>query len=216
MNHFAISVLILSVMSCSGSKPGNETLKKSFSPNEVVLVLRRTDSNIETSKNYPLYDTIRLPLKYVISSTGSVTALNFNFENEDDGTTTTFSLFIPAAPKLKWVADRGVDMTLQDATLPYTLSGDDYHPYPNALSEGDVNANASLRTHSNIADNNSYLGFDINEISIQSINCNKGVVNIEMSLKLSSLPNTDSIYGAFSADVFIYVKDFEADIIMVD
>lgn len=216
MNHtfFSLVFLTLFLVACSSTtKKDNEKSIEKVVVNEATIVLHQ---NSKGEKTLPLKDTLRIPLTAVTTSSGSCTSLSLTFAENDGGRVNSFSLFLPAAPQLKWHPARAGNFELKDAKLPYTLKGDDYVPYKDALRDTEVRASAYLQSIIKSPSGSASLFFEFEEISILSFEFKEGKANMDMSLKLISDQILDSVYGSYNAEVHFVVKNFASSMMMVD
>lgn len=211
---FALVFLTLFSVACSSTtKKDNEKSNDKVVVNEASIVLHQ---NSEGVKNFPLKDSIRIPLKNVTTSSGSSTSLQMKFEQNDGGRVNSLDLFLPAAPQLKWHSTRDGGFELYETKLPYTLKGENYVPYKDALRDSEIKASAYLQSIIKSPAGPAFLYFRFDEITILSLDFKDGKANMEMNLKLVSEQVTDPVYGSYNADVHFVIKDFASSMMMVD
>lgn len=211
---FALVFLTLFSVACSSTtKKDNEKSNEKVVVNEATIVLHQ---NSEGVKNFPLKDSIRIPLKNVTTSSGSSTSLQMKFEQNDGGRVNSLDLFLPAAPQLKWHSTRDGGFELYETKLPYTLKGENYVPYKDALRDSEIKASAYLQSIIKSPAGPAFLYFRFDEITILSLDFKDGKANMEMNLKLVSEQVTDPVYGSYNADVHFVIKDFASSMMMVD
>jgi len=216
MNQTFFALVFLTLFSVACSSTTKKDNKKSIDKvvvNEASIVLHQ---NSEGVKNFPLKDTIRIPLKNVTTSSGSSTSLQMKFEQNDGGRVNSLDLFLPAAPQLKWHSTRDGGFELYETKLPYTLNGENYVPYKDALRDSEIKASAYLQSIIKSPAGPAFLYFRFDEITILSLDFKDGKANMEMNLKLVSEQVTDPVYGSYNADVHFVIKDFASSMMMVD
>ncbi|HCB63723.1 MAG: hypothetical protein A2W93_02420 [Bacteroidetes bacterium GWF2_43_63] len=181
--------------------------------NEATIVLHQ---NSKGKERFPLKDTINISLESIETSSGSCSSLNLTFAENDGGRVNSFDLFLPAAPQLKWHQTRDGGFELYETKLPYTLHGDNYVPYKDALRDTEIRASAYLQSIIKSPDGTAMMYFRYNEITIISMDFKDGKANLEMNLKLVSEQMSDPVYGSYNADVHFVVKNFASSMMMVD
>lgn len=216
----ATFLLAFVTAACSQSKKnvtGNNDSIPAPNDNEAVIVLENiTPDSVKTTDSFPLSDTIKLALKEVTTSSGSITSLQLVFESSEGGRATSLEFFLPAAPKFRLRPSRNGEMTLDSTTLPYTISGADYKPYKNALYETETRASAWLQTIVKTSDGADILYFDIEQIQVSQFEFEDSKASIKMQIKLASQELYSGRYGKFKAVVSFVVRDFASSMMMVD
>ena len=211
---FPLVFLMFFFIGCSSTaKKDNKKSIERVVVNEATIVLHQ---NSEGVKNFPLKDTIRIPLKNVTTSSGSSTSLQMKFEQNDGGRVNSLDLFLPAAPQLKWHSTRDGGFELYETKLPYTLKGENYVPYKDALRDSEIKASAYLQSIIKSPAGPAFLYFRFDEITILSLDFKDGKANMEMSLKLVSEQLSDPVFGSYNAEVHFVIKDFASSMMMVD
>lgn len=211
---FLLVFLMFFFIGCSSTaKKDNEKSIEKVVVNEAIIVLHQ---NSEGEKNFPLKDTIRIPLTDLTTSSGSSTSLILKFEENDGGRVNSLDVFLPAAPQLKWHTNHDGGFELHETKLPYSLKGDNYVPYKDALRDSEIKASAYLQSIIKSPEGSAFLYFRFDEISILSFDFKDEKANMEMNLKLVSEQLTDPVYGSYNADVHFVIKDFASSMMMVD
>lgn len=161
MKRHSIIILLIGTIFLSASTSCSDSDKLQ---NEVKSLITLKDGK---KSNTELPDSLHLPLMGLNHTEGSVSSLEMTFLDTIDNMKYKLSIILPACPKFSTRYKNGGGLEFNIDKLPYTIKGEDYQPYPNALTETPEEVRCIFETRNTITKEYNYEFFELTKIQIE-------------------------------------------------
>ncbi|MBN2727644.1 MAG: hypothetical protein JXR53_00300 [Bacteroidales bacterium] len=202
MKRNSIIVLLLGIVFLSASTGCNDGGKVQ---NEVKSLITLKDG-IKSETVLP--DSLNLPLMGLNHTEGSVSSLEMTFLDTIDNMEYKLSIILPACPKFSSRYKNGGGLEFNIDKFPYTISGEDYQPYPNALYETPEEVRCVFEMRNTTTKEYNYEFFELTELRIDEA----FEKDMKITFRFTFLASSEFYDAAFTVDI----TECEYEMIEVD
>ncbi|PLW93063.1 MAG: hypothetical protein C0592_07610 [Marinilabiliales bacterium] len=155
-----------------------------------------------------LPDSLNLPLAGLNHTEGSVSSIEMTFLDTIEDTEYKLLIVLPACPKFstRYKYKEGLEFNID--TFPYTIKGEDYRPYPNALYETEEKVKCYFTMNNTNTEEYNYVLFDLVELRIDEAFEENG----KMTFRYTFTATSEFYDAVFSVDI----SDHEYGLMEVD
>lgn len=144
-----------------------------------------------------LPDSVNLPLMGLNHTEGSVSSLEMTFLDTIDNMEYKLSIILPACPKFstRYKKDGGLEFNIDK--FPYTISGEDYQPYDNALYETPEKVRCVFEMRNTTTKEYNYEFFELRELRIDEA----FEKDMKITFRFTFLATSEFYDAAFTVDI---------------
>jgi hypothetical protein len=191
MKRNSIIVLLLGIVFLSASTGCNDGGKLQ---NEVKALITLKDG---AKSDTELPDSLNLPLMGLNHTEGSVSSLEMTFLDTLDNMEYKLSIILPACPKFSTRYKNGGGLEFNIEKFPYTIKGEDYQPYPNALYETPEEVRCVFEMRNTTTKEYNYEFFELTELRIDEA----FEKDMKITFRFTFLATSEFYNAAFTVDI---------------
>ncbi|PKP02093.1 MAG: hypothetical protein CVU11_12955 [Bacteroidetes bacterium HGW-Bacteroidetes-6] len=211
-----VAILVVLLSACGASHETKTKTIDSKKENGATISVKNENTS-DTLKPFPtIPDKLFLNAREASCTEGSFSSIGVECSDTIDDVVYKLSVRLPAGKKfnLRNRADGSIEFITDK--LPCTISGNDYQPYKNALSDDTMRVEAVFEVRDMKNKTYDYLIFSLGNLTIYAMEENDSRLSAHFDFDGISGKYSQPAYGLYSAHIEIEVEKMIMNLIMVD